>query len=117
MSVIDQIDNSPLFQMLTKIVLDGPAALIRGAGSLLGSLTAGGDEGRSGGSGGGFSLGSIFGGGSDAATASVSQQPSMAIQTPTQSVDRFTVSMDELGTFSPPSVGSAARSNDMGMTA
>jgi hypothetical protein len=56
------------------------------------------------------SLGDWVAGGTGQSTPvqAAAQEPSISIQTPAQSVDRFTVSMEELGNFSPPAVGVGA---------
>lgn len=118
MSIIDKIDSSPLFRMLTDVIMEGPAMVGRAIGNAVGALTGAGEAGKE--ASGGFFAGmkEALGFGDNAPAALVQDNtPSMAIQTPAPSMDRFTVGMDELGTFAPPMVGNAARSADMGMSA
>lgn len=117
MSMIDKIDSSPLFQMLTGIIMEGPGKLMGAIGNALGSIGGAGGEKEGGSLGGGLlsSIGDMFGG-KDAPAIAPAKTPELAINTPAPSMDRFEVSMTELGNFSPPNVGAgASRSTGMGM--
>jgi hypothetical protein len=97
------IDNSPLMKLLTGIVMDGPGALLQGAGR----LAAGFGEGIS-------SLGSVFGsvketlvGGAMSMGSSSGPEIAPAVeraQTPAR-VSEYEVNMADIGTFAPPSFG------------
>jgi len=120
MSIIEQIDNSPVFKLLESIIFEGPkyvaGGLMKAAGAI-GEAFSGG-SGNSLGEGSGFSLGSIFSrGGSDGPSAEPSRvhEAGHSIQGPAQQQSVHEVSMADLGNFSPPSVGTASMSQGAGM--
>ena len=110
--------NEGIFAIIEGIIA-GVGEKLGGAARAVGDALGGSGGGESSSLGGGLFSSlkeSLFGGADAPAIAAPSREPSVAINTPAPSLDRFEVSMSELGTFAPPAVGmGAARGQGAGM--
>lgn len=114
------IDESPLFKLLTSVVVEGPGIIAGKIGDFargFAGAMSGASEGR--GESGGLLSGlkdSIFGGReAPVHERAVERAPAVEVAAPAPSLGKYEVSMNELGSFAPPTFNGGGMSQGTGM--